>query len=159
MDSSRFLKRAALVFLVALAGYFLLFNWIEHRRVARGPWQVEFSASGSERKLVIQQANLGITNVSIVLTDQPSATNFTQRVAFTRPQNVPYPLPFGRCVFQDILFQPGTVVIEVGGHELQLMPRMLTIDRVERPWRSGELIRLGGEAAIPIMPADHSSAK
>jgi hypothetical protein len=35
---------------------------------------------------------------------------------------------------------PGTVAFELFGHEIQLLPRVLTIDNQERPWRSNEII-------------------
>jgi hypothetical protein len=59
-------------------------------------------------------------------------------------------VPFGQCVFQDAQTLPGTVVFELFGHEIQLLPRVLTIDRVEHPWHSGETITLsksGGQTA------------
>jgi hypothetical protein len=45
-------------------------------------------------------------------------------------------------VFQDTTFLPGTVVIQTFGHEIQLLPRVLTLDRAEHPWRPGEVIFL-----------------
>jgi len=42
----------------------------------------------------------------------------------------------------DTTFQPGTVVFTNFGHEIQLLPRVLTIDKVERPWQSGTTIDL-----------------
>jgi hypothetical protein len=52
------------------------------------------------------------------------------------PQPVPYEIPFGKCVFMDTTFLPGTMVFDLFGHEIQLIPRVLTIDKTEIPWRS-----------------------
>jgi hypothetical protein len=46
-------------------------------------------------------------------------------------------VPFGKCVFLDTTFLPGTVVLDLFGHEVQLLPRVLTIDHVEHAWHSG----------------------
>ena len=69
-------------------------------------------------------------------------TNVTQTLEFSQARAVPFDVPFGKCVFLDPLFLPGTVTFEMFGHEIQLLPRVLTIDKVEHPWRNGETIRL-----------------
>ncbi len=133
-------------FLLALAlaaiAYVIGFSFIQHRRSARGPWEVTFASEANSPSLVINQTRLGITNVRIAFTGTPPATNITETVRFTEPHAVPPALPFGKCVFLDLLFQPGTVVLEAFGHQIQLMPRALTVDHVERAWRSGETITL-----------------
>jgi hypothetical protein len=40
------------------------------------------------------------------------------------------------------LFLPGTVTLKLFGHEIQLIPRTLTINQVERPWQNGETVVL-----------------
>ena len=37
----------------------------------------------------------------------------------------------------DTTFQPGTVVLKLLGHEIQLIPRVLTLNQEEKPWVSG----------------------
>ncbi len=46
--------------------------------------------------------------------------------------------------FMDTTSLPGTVVLKLFGHEIQLMPRVLTVDKKERPWRSEETLALPG---------------
>jgi hypothetical protein len=53
---------------------------------------------------------------------------------------VPFDVPFGKCVFMDTTFLPGTLAFELFGHEIQLIPRVLTIDKQEQPWRSNVII-------------------
>jgi hypothetical protein len=135
-------KRALLFGGGVVVAYLLIFHWIEHRRVSRGPWVVRFAAEGEAARLTIEQATLGISNVQLRVRAPGLWTNAPAEVRFDQARNVPYAVPFGQCVFQDTLFQPGTVVLRIGAHEIQLLPRVLTLDKVERPWRSGEVIQL-----------------
>ena len=101
-----------------------------------------YGASGAAA-LRINQPRLAITNVWIVFleTTVPS-TNPGVSLDLSQPRQVPYPVPFGRCLFMDTTFLPGTVVFELYGHEIQLLPRVLTIDKQERGWHSDEKIEL-----------------
>jgi hypothetical protein len=143
MKSDGILKHLALAFAAAAAIYIVAYHGIEHRRTRHGPWQVAFTndATGSPA-LLINQPALSITNVQIVF---PGAmtTNFSpQTLTFATPRNVPYDLPFGRCLFMDTTFLPGTIVFHLFGHEIQLIPRVLTIDGTEQTWRSDTTISL-----------------
>ena len=62
--------------------------------------------------------------------------------SFDQPRAVPYALPFGQCVFVDSTFLPGTLTFEVFGHEIELLPRVLIIDREEHTWQSNSIITL-----------------
>jgi hypothetical protein len=55
-------------------------------------------------------------------------------------------------VFLDTTFLPGTVALSLFGHEVQLLPRVLTIDKVEKAWRSGETISLQQAVAPAFRP-------
>jgi hypothetical protein len=78
----------------------------------------------------------------IVFSNAPIATNTATVTAFERPRPVPFDVPYGRCIFMDTTFLPGTIVFEMFGHEVQLIPRVLTIDKQEQPWRGNEVISL-----------------
>lgn len=134
-------KPLLLVGALCVLSYFPLFNWIEHRRGYKGPWTVDFAIAGGHPVLLISQPALGITNVQIAFPGVTTDTN-SQRIEFSIARPVPYPVPFGQCVFQDTTFLPGTIVLEISGHEIQFMPRVLTIDKVERGWRNGETIEV-----------------
>jgi len=142
MQRGRLLIQFILLFGLVLIGYVLVFGWIERRRVANGPWEVTFSAEAGRAQLAISQTNLNIRDVSIVFPGVVAPSNVVERIAFTKAQNPPYPVPFGECIFQDLLFLPGTVTLKLFGHEIQMIPRTLTINRVERPWQNGETIEL-----------------
>jgi len=76
-----------------------------------------------------------------------SQTNFS----FRQPQPVPYPVPMGSCLFMDTTFLPGTVTFQLAGHEIELLPRVLIIDRQEHPWVSGSTITLHPEPVVPAV--------
>lgn len=137
-------KILAALFSAALAFYWIAYFGIEYRRTRLGPWRVSFLQTDARQPaLRIDQAALAITNVQIVFSnavfqlDSPGAS-----IAFTRPKPVPFAIPWGKCIFMDTTFQPGTVVLQISGHEIQLLPRVLTIDQQEHPWRSNEQILL-----------------
>ena len=142
MNPKSIWKQIALLGVVVIVGYFVVFNWVERRRFVKGPWKLTFSQTNGSPMLLINQTTLGISNVTLVFSGVPVTTNTSETVAFGQGRAVPFDLPFGKCVFLDPLFLPGTAVCEVFGHQIQVMPRVLTIDGVERPWSSGEAISL-----------------
>ena len=108
-------KQIAAVFVVTLVGYVVVFNWIEHRRVKNGPWEVTFHNSNGQLALIIRQEKLAIRDVSIQFPGATLSTNLSQKMRFTPGQKVPFEVPFGRCVFLDPLFLPGKAVLEIAG--------------------------------------------
>jgi hypothetical protein len=141
-------KPILIVFLVTLLGYVAVFNWIEHGRRKSGPWQMTFTEVAGVPAIVINQPALQLTNITIVFSGTPPSTNRPQTVAFEHGRPAPFDLPFGKCVFVDAIFLPGTATCEIFSHEIQLLPRTLTIDRVEHPWRSGEKIFLPSRPSV-----------
>lgn len=143
MKRNRTANVLLLVFVAVLLLYLVLYFIIENQRTTRGPWSVTFTRDGADPVLVINQAHLGITNVRIRFVEARLPDGFQeQTVAFPRARHVPFALPFGECVFLDPMFQPGTVVMRFNGYEIQLLPRVLTIDRQEIPWKSNTPIEL-----------------
>jgi hypothetical protein len=138
-----FLKQVVVVFVVALVFYIAAYWAIEYRRNRLGPWQVTFTreASGSP-EILIDQPSLFISNVCIAFSSATASATNEAVVTYAQPRSVPYPVPFGRCVFMDTTTLPGTLVFELFGHEIQLLPRTLTIDKQERTWHSSEIIVL-----------------
>src|SRR6185295_7704138 len=86
---------------------------------------------------------LAITNVQFIFPGAAaSGSNVT--MIFDQPRAVPYPVPFGQCLFMDTTFLPGTLVFDLFGHEIQLIPRVLTIDKQEQPWRANSIVTVTG---------------
>ena len=148
MKSDGLVKPLVIGAILAVILYVVGYPSIEHRRTRKGPWRVTFTrdASGAPALLVNQPA-LGVTNVQFTF---PGADSFTNAppvtLAFDQPREGPYDLPFGRCLFMDTTFLPGTIVMEVFGHEIQLIPRVLTIDGQEQPCKSDFVIILPSKA-------------
>jgi hypothetical protein len=136
MKSSGPAKHFILAFVIALVLYAVAYSMIEHQRTKKGPWQVIFTNDISGiPAIIINEPKLGISNVKITFpNEQAPATNST--VIFDPPRQVPFDVPLGQCLFLDTTFQPGTVVLNLFGHEIQMIPRILTIDKHEYPWQS-----------------------
>jgi hypothetical protein len=137
-------KHFILAFLLALAGYIVFYQIIEHRRTRNGPWQVTFTA-GAEGvpEIIINEPRLGITNVQISFAGQTQpVANSPITLLFRQPKQVPYEVPFGNCVFMDTTVLPGTVTFQLFGHEIELLPRVLVMDRQEHSWRPDTTIAL-----------------
>ncbi len=137
-------KHFFLAFVLALVGYILCYQAIEHRRTRNGPWRVRFtSGNGNVPTIAIDQPRLAITNVQIRFAGETlSPTNAPAIVIFSEPKPVPYAVPYGNCVFMDTTFLPGTVTLQLFGHEIELLPRVLVIDREEHRWTSDSDIAL-----------------
>jgi hypothetical protein len=131
-------------FLIAVAIYAISYSWIEHRRARNGPWSVAFTnAPAGMPEIVINQAKIGVTNVQIVFPGETMAPTNTQRtILFGQARAVPFDVPFGKCVFMDPTFLPGTLTFRLFGHEIELLPRVLMLDHHEHPWKNGEIISL-----------------
>jgi len=147
-----FPKGLPIVFAVTIAVYLAAFHWIEHTRSRKGPWTVEFGLDERGRPaLTVSQAGLGIDGVRIVFVEE-TATNavVSSKLSFGEPRNVPFELPFGECFFQDLTFLPGTVTLRpFQGHEVELLPRVLLVNRREFPWKSGAMIEVYQTNRIP----------
>jgi hypothetical protein len=161
MKRDRFLGRVILVFGIAVLLYVVIYSAIEHRRRSKGPWQVTFAQEKSGApKIIINQPTVGITNVQISfpgssdaiingveLHSGDAALRGPMTLTFGEARKTPFDVPMGKCVFLDTVFLPGTIVFEMYGHQVQLMPRVLTVDGVERPWIFGEKISLTNKPA------------
>jgi hypothetical protein len=143
-----------LAFVLALIGYIVCYQAIEYRRTRNGPWRVTFTTNSPGAPAIsIDQPKLAITNVMIrfaAVTAPP--TNAPATLVFAQPKPVPYDVPFGKCVFMDTTFLPGTITLDLFGHEIELLPRVLVIDRQEHPWQSTAEIVLPHEQPASAQP-------
>jgi hypothetical protein len=140
MKRDRLLRHTLVAFGIALLIYVTFYTAIEHRRIRTGPWQVTFTNNtASAPAIIINQPALGITNVQVSFVGESNALPEAARtLQFGEARAVPFEVPFGKCAFLDTTFLPGTVALNLFGHEVQLLPRVLTVDRVEHAWHSGE---------------------
>jgi hypothetical protein len=144
-------KTFLLIAIVILIGYIAIFSWVENSRRKSGPWELTFTQVNNSPALLVTHAKLGLTNVIIVFPDVV-ATNATQTIRFEHGRVAPFDLPFGKCVFLDTLYLPGSMAMELFGHQIQLMPRTMLIDRVEHAWLSGEKILLTNRPPATLTP-------
>lgn len=138
-------KHFILAFIIALVLYAISYSWIEHRRTRNGPWELTFtSTTDAFPEVIINQKKLRIANVHIVFgkTAVTNASEWLRTMSFAVPRQVPYDLPFGKCIFMDTTFLPGTLTCSFFGHEIEFLPRVMIIDHQEHGWKPDEVIML-----------------
>jgi hypothetical protein len=139
MQPSGFAKPVLVGLLLALAIYAGGFALDQHLRTRRGPWEVTFTNEPTGAPaIIVNHRNLNVANLRIVFLGE-TVTNGHGLVVFDVPQR---PVPFGRVKFEDLTYLPGTVTFDFFGHEIELLPRTLYINRKAHPWRSNEDITL-----------------
>ncbi len=141
-------KHVALAFLIALAMYIIAYSWIENRRTRNGPWEVTFTADASDVPgVIVRQPKLKLEGIRLNFPRQSvPPTNATVR--FDQAREVPFEVPFGQCLFMDPTFLPGTLAFNFFGHEIQFLPRVLTVDRQEIAWQSGMVLNLTNHGVL-----------
>jgi hypothetical protein len=130
-------KHFALAGILAMALYVVSYSSIEYLRQRKGGWQVMFSSDASGEPAVrVTQPALSLTDIQFRFPGEKiSASNLHQTIVFDHPiTNV----PFGRVVFIDTTFLPGTVTFDLFGHEVELLPRVLIVNKREVPWQSNQ---------------------
>lgn len=135
------LKQVVMVFAGALVLYVAAYSFDRQLRLKNGPWEVAFTAeTNGDPAIVVTEPKLKITGLKIVFAGEKiPATNLPARVVFDAPAKR---LPFGECVFDDLMYLPGTVTFNLFGHEIELLPRVLIINHQEHAWTSGPTIQL-----------------
>jgi hypothetical protein len=140
MRSDGTIKHFAIVFASVLVLYIATFGWIQHRRVFRGPWEITFATDGAGRpSLRISEPKLGISQEISFPAQKIAPPNLARVERFDEAVTN---LPFGQMIFQDPTFLPGTVTMRLFGHEIELLPRVLIIDKKEIPWRTGQKVEV-----------------
>jgi len=149
MQPSGFAKPVLVGLLLAVAIYAGGFALDQHLRTRRAPWQVAFTTEPSGAPaLLVNHPKLNIANLKIVFLGE-TATNVRGTVVFDLPQK---PVPFGKVKFEDLTYLPGTVTFDFFGHEIELLPRTLYINRKAHPWISNETIPLSAADKPVALP-------
>jgi hypothetical protein len=147
MDSSsdKLPRHLLIAFCLALAIYCLFFSCDMALRKRKGPWEVQFHTNAAgHAAITVNQPTLHITNVQIVFLNEIATK--TGRVTFDRPQQ---PLPFGKTKFEDLTYLPGSVAFDFFGHELELLPRTLYLNKKEQPWTPNSIHELTPSQKLP----------
>ena len=140
MRSDGAIKHFAFAFAIALVVYIVSFGWIQHRRVFKGPWEITFvTDAAGHPSLAISEPKLKISKTIAFPGQKIAATNLARVQRF---DDAVTNLPFGEMIFQDPTFLPGTVTMRLFGHEIELLPRVLVVDKKEIPWSSGQTVEI-----------------
>ncbi|MGP8199029.1 MAG: hypothetical protein ACLQU4_05940 [Limisphaerales bacterium] len=140
MRSDGSIRHFAIAFAIALVLYIAGFSWIQHRRVFRGPWEITFATDAAGRpSLLISEPVLKISQKIAFPGRKIAPVNLARAQRFDKAVTN---LPFGEMIFQDPTFLPGTVTMRQFGHEIELLPRVLIIDKKEIPWRAGRTVEV-----------------
>jgi hypothetical protein len=94
---------------------------------------------------MVNQSSLNISNVQLVFVGE-RLTNSPGVVRFDRPLQ---PIPFGKTKFEDLTYLPGSVVFNFFGHEVELLPRTMYVNRKERAWSNGPIHLLTPAEKLP----------
>lgn len=137
------MKHFVWAFVAAVAIYAALFAALEYRRAAKGPWEITFSTSAEgEAVMLVNQHELRITNATVVFAGRTSPLPQSATVTFREPRQPPFEVPFGKCVFMDLTSLPGSVTLQLFGHQVELMPRRTIVDGEARTWAQSQRIEL-----------------
>jgi len=141
-------KSIAAWFFVVLALYLLIFYSTEYWRQRKGPWEVGFiTDANANPSIVVYQPRLKISSVELLFPgEKASQSNFSERVSFARPLTK---VPFGRVLYEDLTVLPGVITFDLFGHEVELMPRTLVVNKKEVAWKSESVVELWSTNKLP----------
>ena len=143
---------------LAVMGYLFFYSCDARLRTGKGPWEVTFSRGNDGTPLLrIDQPALRISNV-VVRFPGESVTDsnvvLPATVRFDAPERA---VPFGTLAFHDLMYQPGTLVLHCFGHEVQMIPSKLYLNRQGHPWEPGQTFDLQpGMQVTNLVPAPES---
>jgi hypothetical protein len=153
-------KSMAVWFFVVLLLYLGVFYGMEYGRHRKGPWEVNFvSDAEGNPSVVIYQPRLNISSIELLFPGEKAmASNVSQRVAFDRPL---HKVMFGRVLYEDLTILPGVVTFDLFGHEVELLPRALIVNKKEIPWKTESVLELWptNKPAQPPKPAHRDEAR
>jgi hypothetical protein len=137
MRQEGIVKHFAAAFIIAAIFYLAVYSWLQHRREFKGPWHIAFQTDARGTPAIsISQTNLAIL-LTVSFPRGYAPPNILTNITFGQD---PPALPFGELIYQDPTFLPGTVTMSLFGHQIEVIPRVLTIDHKEYPWRSNDII-------------------
>jgi hypothetical protein len=156
MSGSRIVPHILGALLLAVVLYTGGFWLDQHLRTRRGPWEVAFghTAEGSPM-MEIQQKHLGVRDVRIIFLDEKTNAE-PAHVRFDTPGSA---APWGRVKYEDLTYLPGVITLEVLGHEIEMLPRALYVNRHAVAWSSGTNITLRTSDRPVSLPDPKAAAR
>jgi len=153
-------KSIAIWFFAVVLLYLGVFYGMEGCRHRKGSWEVDFASDAEGTpSVVIYQPRLHLSSVELLFPGEKApSSNFSQRVSFDRPLK---PVPFGQVLYEDLTILPGVVTFNLFGHEIELLPRTLIVNKKEVPWKSESVIELSptNKPAQPPKPAHRGDGR
>lgn len=131
MKSDAFPRSLLLAGVAIMALYFVVFYGIEGCRHAKGPWEVTFTTNELGPVALVKQPRLDLSATIKFPGETGRTTNLPQTVRFNRPKQ---PVPFGDVIYEDLMQLPGIVTFDFFGHEIELSPRTLIVNKRQVPW-------------------------
>jgi len=141
-------KSVVLTFVGAVIFYALAWSWLNKWQTGTGPWEVSFSTNSTGvPQLIIAQPSLRISNITVLFEGETlAATNGTGLVAFHKPKTQ---TPFGRVIYDDLMFQPGSVAVDCFGHVVEMIPSALILNSISNGWRNASTYSLFPTNKLP----------
>ena len=113
-----------------------------------GAWEITFAVSNGTPALVIQHPLRLPQPVTILFPgEKPERTDLPITAVFNIP--ITNRMAFGPILHIDTSTLPGVVTLNCFGHPVEIFPRALSIDLVERPWIPGTNITVTAESKPP----------
>ena len=126
MKSDPFPKTLIGAAFVIVGLYFAVFYGIEGCRKSKGPWRVTFTTNNAGPVIEVTQSNLNRRATIKFHGEVAEETSYPATVEFDRPKK---PAAFGRVIYEDLMQLPGVVTFDLFGHEIELLPRTLIVNR------------------------------
>ena len=139
------------VFAATLVGYIAFYQLDRWLRLRHGAWEVTFGNDGGTPSLTITESTLKISGAKLAFAGETNS-NLGAPVHWRFDDVTKTNLPFGQVVFLDLTYLPGGVTMNFFGHEIELLPRTLVVNRREVPWEPGRTITLLPEQKLPPDP-------
>ena len=140
-------KQTIVLFAALLLTYLAVFNGIEWARHRKGPWEVAFDTNSlGNPSIRVSQRYLKIL-LFLEFPDE-KATN-TGTVVFDKPKKQ---LPYGKLLYEDLTILPGVVTMDLFGHEVELLPRVLIANKTEIRWEASGHLQIWATNKPPTPP-------
>lgn len=150
---------AAKTAIIAVILYIAIYSFDQWKRKKDGPWSVRFQAdSNGTPTMVIDWEVRGYRNCTLVFPGETLPAGFANvQTNFVDPVHLPQAVPFGQWFYADLTYLPGTVTFNLFAedantpgkgrrHEIELLPRVLVVNRKEYRWKNNLRIEVQPEA-------------
>lgn len=125
-------KILLIALLASVVFYFGGFSLNEYLRQRRGPWEITFASPNPQTtSITIAQPHLHVGPVTLNFTNATEILPSATTVRFDTPRTT---IPLGQVKYDDLTYLPGVVTLDLLGHEIEMLPRLLYIDRQPFQW-------------------------